>query len=457
MEAGHGPPDRSIAIRIKPRRMDQRKTDLMKILLITLGSAGDVHPFVGLGLELQQRGHAVQLATNAHFQPLIEKVGLGFVELGTERQYQELTAKPDLWHPIRGLKTVFNGAILPMIRPAYDLIARGQAQQPLAVVSHGIAFGARLAEEKLGVRNITVHLAPLVFRSVYLPPVYQGMPSMGWMPRWMRRKLFQLSDLLVIERVMAGPLNAQRKALKLPPVHSVQEWWNSPRRTIGMFPDWFAPVQPDWPPQLRVAGFPLYDERDIHALPEELEYFLSRGTPPILFTAGSAMRHAGEFFDQSIQACLKMGRRGLLATGHPEQLPRKLPPQVKVVEYAPFSLLLPRCQAFVHHGGIGTSAQGLAAGLPMLVVPLSHDQFDNAARLERLGISRTLNRRHYCARRVCRVLDELLASPAIARQGRSIAARFVGSRPLQQAADLIEAEIVGDPSADQLETPTPRA
>jgi len=410
----------------------------LKILLVTLGSAGDVHPFVGLGLALRQRGHQVQLATNAHFRSLVEKAGLSFAQLGTKQQYQEMIANPDLWHPIKGLRTVFEGGLLPMIQPAYDLIARSHAQSPTLVVSHGIAFGARLAEEKLDVPNVTVHLAPLVFRSVHLPPVYQGMPMRRWMPRWLKRKLFQLGDLLVVERVMAGPINAVRREMDLPPVKSVLDWWNSPRRVIGLFPDWYAPVQPDWPPQLRLAGFPLYDEREVSGLPADLERFLNQGSPPIVFTAGSAMRHAGEFFRQSALACQILGRRGLLVTRHPEQLPTDLPPQVRPVEYAPFSQLLPRCAAFVHHGGIGTSAQGLAAGLPALVVPLSHDQFDNAARLERLGVARSLNRRRYRAPRVAKLLHNLLTDPQAAQNGRTTAARLAKAQPLHTACDLVE-------------------
>lgn len=414
----------------------------MNILLITLGSAGDVHPFVGLGRALQQRSHRVTLATNAHFRPLIEQAGLAFAELGDEAQFQQLTANPDLWHPIKGLRTVFELGLRPLIRPAYDLIAREKERGPLLVVSHGIAFGARLAEEKLHIPNITVHLAPLVFRSVHLPPVYQGMPMTSWMPHWLKRKLFQLSDLLVIERVMGGPINAVRREMDLPPVKSVLDWWNSPCRIIGLFPDWFAPIQPDWPPQLRLAGFPLYDAPEIHPLPADLEQFLNQGTPPIVFTAGSAMRHAADFFHQSALACQRLGRRGLLVSRYPEQLPVDLPPHIRPVMYAPFSQLLPRCAAFVHHGGIGTSAQGLSAGLPALVVPLSHDQFDNAARLERLGVSRTLPRRRYRAPKVAALLNHLLTHPQFAQTGRFAAEQFTHTNPLQTACDLIEQRII---------------
>ena len=413
----------------------------MHILLITLGSAGDVHPFVGLGLELRRRGHFVTLATNAHFQSLIENAGLAFAELGTDEQFHQLISNSDLWHPIKGLRTVFEGALLPMIRPVFDLIARERAREPVLVVSHGIAFGARFAEETLHIPNITVHLAPLVFRSLYQHPVYQGMPMADWMPHWLKRAMFRLSDMLVIERVMRPPVNAIRREMNLPPLRSVQGWWNSPGRIIGMFPDWFAPIQPDWPAQLRLSGFPLFDQGDRLQLPADLEQFLAGGTPPIVFTAGSAMRHAADFFHQSAIACQRLGQRGLLMSRFPEQIPADLPPQIRPVIYAPFSLLLPRCAAFVHHGGIGTSAQGLSAGLPTLVVPLSHDQFDNAARLVRLGTTQTLPRNRYRAPKVAAMLRQLITDPHYTQSASAAAGRMAKTNGLHLAADLVEQSI----------------
>ena len=410
----------------------------LNILLITLGSAGDVHPFVGLGRALQHRGHFVKLATNAHFRTMIEQAGLAFAQLGDEAQFHQLTANPDLWHPIKGLRTVFEGALLPMIHPVHDLIARERDAGPLLVVSHGIAFGARLAEEKLHIPNSTVHLAPLVFRSLHRHPVYQGMPMASWMPRWLKQAMFRLSDLLVIERVMCPPVNTIRREMNLPPIHSVQSWWNSPRRIIGMFPDWFAPIQPDWPPQLRLSGFPLFDQGDMLKLPADLEGFLNQGTLPIVFTAGSAMCHAADFFRQSALACQRLGRRGLLVSRYPDQLPADLPPQIRPVAYAPFSQLLPRCAAFVHHGGIGTSAQGLHAGLPALVVPLSHDQFDNAARLVRLGTAQILPRQRYRAPKVAAMLRQLLTNPRYTQYAHDASERMARTDGLEIAATLVE-------------------
>jgi UDP:flavonoid glycosyltransferase YjiC (YdhE family) len=115
-----------------------------------------------------------------------------------------------------------------------------------------------------------------------------------------------------------------------------------------------------------------------------------------------------------------------------------LPEGVRSCAYIPFSQLLPRAAALVHHGGIGTTAQALAAGIPQLVMPMSHDQADNAARIERLGVGRSLVPRRFQAPAVARLLDELLNSTAVATCCREVAQKFHGVDPIADACRLIE-------------------
>jgi rhamnosyltransferase subunit B len=176
-------------------------------------------------------------------------------------------------------------------------------------------------------------------------------------------------------------------------------------------------------------------------LDAELQRFLDAGAPPIAFTPGSAMRHAHEFFNSAVSACQMLGRRGLLVTRHADHLPENLPAEIRSVEYAPFSQLLPRCAAVVHHCGIGTSAQSLAAGIPQLATPMNHDQPDNADRLFRLGVSRTLPVRRFTARAAAAALDELLRSATIAATAKSARDRLSNTDGAAVAADWIERAI----------------
>jgi UDP:flavonoid glycosyltransferase YjiC (YdhE family) len=420
----------------------------VKTLLIPLGSHGDVHPFVGLGLALRARGHDVTIITLGYFEKLVRSTGLAFVPLPMAEDFEEGLKNPDLWNPRRGFTLVIQKSVLPYLRTIYDLVAEHHVPGETVVVPGSLAFGARVAQEKLGVPLASVHLQPGVIRSEYQAPVLPGVFMPDWLPRIAKRLQYRLANALIVEPILTRPLNAFRADLGLAPIHDLMGgWWHSPQRVIGLFPDWYAPRQPDWPPQVRHTGFPLYDEGDLRDLPPDVARFLDAGDPPIVFTPGSAMRHGHTFFAVAVEACRLLGRRGLLLTRFPEQLPAQLPEGVRHFEYVPFSQVLPRAAALVHHGGIGTTAQGLAAGVPHLVMPLAHDQPDNAARLRRLGVGRALRPKRFRAPAVARALDALLRSPDVAAACRDYAGRIRASRPLDEACRLIE-ELAGSEVRD---------
>jgi len=205
-----------------------------------------------------------------------------------------------------------------------------------------------------------------------------------------------------------------------------------------LWPHWFFPRQGDYPEQVRLGGFVQYDESDHISLDPDLVTWLKAGDKPIAFTPGSAMLFGESFFQAAADACVRLKRRGLLLTRHAEQIPKDLPDTVRHVSFAPFGQLLPHCGALVHHGGIGTTAQGLQAGLPMLVMPMSHDQFDNAAICKRLGVADWLSRRKFTARRVANKLDRLLRSPDVAASCARVADLASRDRAADAVCDLLE-------------------
>ena len=142
----------------------------------------------------------------------------------------------------------------------------------------------------------------------------------------------------------------------------MEELLNAPDRVLALFPEWFAPRQPDWPSQTRFVGFPLWDAQEAGGLPEPLERFLAAGEAPIAFTLSSTDWKAREFYRAAVGACCDLSCRGVLLTPERDSVPSPLPPEVIRVDYAPFRRLLPRVSALVHHGGLGTGAQALAAG-----------------------------------------------------------------------------------------------
>lgn len=412
----------------------------MHALVIALGSHGDVHPMLGISLALRARGHRVTFIASPYFEPLARRAGCDdFVPLGTAEEFRDALANPNLWHPIKGFKAVFQHGVLPATRPTYDAIIERYKPSETIVVAHAIALGARIAQDKLGVPTATVQLAPAVFRSMHQPPKLPGLYMPRWLPRGVKRAMWRMIDALVIDRLLAPPINVIRAQTGLPCVRGILDsWWLSPDLVLGLFPDWFAAKQSDWPPQLRLTQFPLYDERHVEPVSPELEKFLDQGDAPIVFTPGSAMTFGESFFRESVKGCALLKRRGILLSRHREHIPTDLPNTVRHFDYAPFSRILPRCAALVHHGGIGTTSQALAAGIPQLVMPMAHDQFDNAHRVARLGAGDWIQRRRYRAAAVAAKLNALLTGKQVAGATRQIAARFVGVDPLVRTCDLIE-------------------
>ena len=410
-----------------------------RYLLVGIGSAGDVHPFVGIGRELAARGRRVTIVTSGHFESLVRRAGLEFAELFSANEYRTMIEDPRLWHPLRGPRMVLRACGAELARRVYDVVARLHEPGRTVVAAPTLALGALTAGEKLGIPTASVHLQPCVLRSERQPAKLTGMFRPRWAPRGLIRLQYWFTDVGVVDPIVLPSLNAFRRELNLPPIRRCfDRYIHSQALTIGLFPPWFAPPQPDWPPQVRLTDFPLYDEHDVTALDDDVRAFLDAGPPPIAFTPGSAMVRGERFFAAAADACARLGRRGILLTRHVEQIPKTLPAGVRHFPFVPFSRLLPRCAATVHHGGIGSLSQGFAAGVPQVVMPMAHDQPDNAERLEALGAGRAVPPRKFTGRRLAQTLDELLASPSVAVACRTIAARLQRSAGVTETATLLE-------------------
>jgi rhamnosyltransferase subunit B len=419
-----------------------------RIVLNTFGSFGDLHPYLAIALRLRASGHEPVLATSAVYRAKVQEEGIAFHPVRPDvRDLMDNTGLlQKLWDERRGTEYLLRDFLLPAVKDGYEDLAQTCAGADL-LLTHTAAYAGPVVAEKLKLRWISVALQPAVFMSRYDPPL---LAPVLWLRHLGRLRSFPFRVVFAagkrITRSWAEPVFRLRRELGLQQGENpIFEGQFSPFGTLAMFSPEFARPQPDWPPRVRVAGFAFYDQpgavpglllQDTERL-RALDRFLESGEPPLLFTLGSsAVMQAGNFFRESIRAAQMLGRRAVLLTGAAE--PPKLAESIFVASYLPYSQIMPRALAIIHQGGIGTTAQALRAGRPMLVVPWAHDQPDNAERLRKLGVARVLPRRRYRAGRVAWELKRLLANENYSRRARQIAATVANEDGAAVACEVIE-------------------
>jgi rhamnosyltransferase subunit B len=411
-----------------------------RIAITCLGSYGDVFPYIGLARALQSRGHQAIIATSPIYRPAVEQEGVGFAPLGPDVNVRDEAALARVMDARRGGEVVVKEFVLPALDQMYDETRRlaGGAD---VLVSHPLTFATPAVAAARAMPWVGTILAPLSLFSDTDFPVLPGASVLAPLMRgwpWLRRTIMGLVRRETSK--WTKPLDDLRARHGLPPGgNPLIEGQYSPHLNLALFSRVLAEPQPDWPPRMRVTGFVFYNGRG--ALPPELEAFLAAGPPPVVFTLGSsAVGAAGRFYHESADAAARLGVRAVLLTGgFTANQPARLPDGVLAVDRAPHQLLFPRARAVVHQGGAGTMAQALRAGCPMLVVPHSHDQPDNAARVTRLGVARTLYPTRYTAARAAKALGALLSDAACAERARHVAAIVAAEGGADAAAAAIAA------------------
>lgn len=421
---------------------------MKRIVISTFGSFGDIHPYIAIALELKARGHSPVIATSEVYREKMNVLGLEFHPLRPDvpsYDQPEGLAKlvADLMEPRGGTEKVMELFLADLPEVYEDLNAAVEHADLL--LTHPLPLVGPLVAQKRGLTWVSSVLAPISLFSAYDPPVPPQLPSLyGLLKRSpaFTRLILRLA-LFKLEKLMK-PVYRLRAELGLPrgeqPLFGGQ---HSPTLVLALFSSVIAKPQRDWPARTRVTGFPFYDRRDFFAETEaspDLMQFLAAGPPPIVFTLGSsAFWVAKDFYRDSITAARALGQRALLLIGHARNLPPEpLPEGVAAFEYAPYGEVLPRASIVVHQGGVGTTGQGLRAGRPVLIVPHAHDQFDNAARVVRLGCGRMMARPRYNAGSAIKELRSLLENPEYATKAAEVGELVRSEDGAGTAADAIE-------------------
>lgn len=407
-----------------------------------VGSAGDVNPFVALGKELARRGHDVVVITSEPFRETVVAAGLEFESVLPSERFERALGDPDLWHPIRGIRALFRLVDRASMERLWRVLDERWVDGRSVLVGHTLSFPTRIYEERHGVPAVTLQLAPIAFRTLERQPVLPPGIDIQRLPRPLLRAFWWSVDRIGVDPLARPALHDFFRSRGLEPERRLfRDWVHSPRRVLGLFPEWFGPPQPDWPPQLRLVGFPLFDGFEQPELDPALASWLGEGPAPIVFAPGSANRQAPRFFQVGATASAEVQRRAVFVTPWADQLPHPLPDHVYHVARAPFSALFTRSGAVVHHGGIGTTAQALRAGVPQVVLGGAFDQPDNGARVERLGVGRRIRPGRLSRASLSRALSELMDDATVAARAADFARRLEadGDGALRRAADEVEA------------------
>lgn len=418
----------------------------LRIVLSNIGTLGDIHPLIAIALELKRRGHTPVMALAEVYRPKIAPLGLEFHALRPDIDPTNTILVEMIYDVKKGTERGLREFLFPALRQTYDDLLHAATHPVRAdlLLLGELNYAGPLVAEVTGIPWASYLLAPFSFFSAYDPPVLPPYPKLAKADKVVPRMGHLVKRVArFVTRAWPEPVYALRRELGLPPGQNpIFDAKHSPQLVLALFSPALGVEQKDWPPNVRITGFCFYDaDAGNAALPAHLEKFLSAGEPPVVFTLGSAaVLAAGPFYELSAKAAMRLGSRAvLLIGGDPRNRPAEtLPDSICVAEYAPYSALFPRASIVVHQGGVGTTAQCLRAGRPMVIMPYSHDQPDNARRMRRMKLSRTIERTSYKPARVARTLRAMLDDQSYAAQAARVAEELQREDGVRSACDALE-------------------
>lgn len=403
----------------------------MRVVLATVGSRGDIQPMLALAQALAARGHAPLVAAPPNFASWVQGLGLDFVPLGVDiQEYLAQRRSAFTGDPLRMLRTTREYFVeqVPGQMAQLEPVCRGAD----VLVFAGLALAAPSIAERLRLPVLGV-----LFTTCVLPAGAHPPPIVPWhgLPRWINRLLWGLDHLLA-NALARSTLSAARAGIGLGPVSDLRKHLFDACRFVLAVDETLFPSDPDWQERFPYANYLYFD--DPAPLDPGLEAWLGEGEPPLFLGFGSMSGEAAERAGHvAIEALAGSGRRCLVSAGWAGLGARDLPPGWRAVRDAPHALLFPRCAAIVHHGGSGTLASALRAGVPQVILPLILDQFHHAHRLHLAGIApRPVPMERITAMQLRAAIEAALALPESPR--REAAERLRSSDGRGEIARRIE-------------------
>ena len=385
------------------------------IVFATWGSLGDLYPYIAIAIGLRRCGFDATIATSEHHRATVENENLAFQAIPPDIEL--VLNSPQLVnriiHQKNGFEYVSKNILLPCIRETYQSLLAICKHADL-LVSNELIYAAPLVAECLEIPWITSALQPKALESSLESAVYVN--SKPWNLNVLKCRI-KKNVASIQMRSRMKTIQKLRASLGLNSAmgYRATERGFSRMGTLALFSSVLGTNGTGWPPKTQVTGFPFHNpQKEEKSLREGLMHFLDQGPPPLVFTLGTTIiQSPGKFFETSLAAAHALDRRAVILAGRKQEFPGTLNSgKVYVTDYAPFSALFSRSAAIVHQGGIGTLAYALQAGRPMLIVPHSFDQPDNARRAVRLGVARALSPGKYTTTSAATELKRIFEDPS---------------------------------------------
>lgn len=381
----------------------------LRVVLASVGTRGDVQPMVAAALALAARGHQPLLLAPPDFAPWAASLGLAFRPLGLDvrafiaGQPQVLSGNP--WRAYRAVRDFF-AVETPRMAQALCEACRGA---DVLLWSGGVLCAPAVAE------HLGLPALGLLYSSCSVPSGCHPPPTSTrhGLPAWVNRLQWALLGAFLAGPV-GRPLNRQRRALGLPALPLGRQLFEDPALVLACDPG-LLPPDPAWAGRIPSIGFVFFD--DPTPLDADLSAWLGAGPAPVYIGFGSMSGKGPARIDALVvEAVRAAGRRGLVGTGWGGLGGLALPPDWRRVGDVAHAQLFPRLAVVVHHGGSGTTAAALRAGVPQVVLPLILDQYHHAHRLHLAGLApRPVPMERVTAQQLAAAITEALSAPAAAR------------------------------------------
>jgi UDP:flavonoid glycosyltransferase YjiC (YdhE family) len=390
----------------------------LKVVISSFGSSGDFNPCLGLARSLRQKGVDVLFLSNPYYEKKITEAGLTFIPAGDYWDvFKEIQDNPKFLHPRKGPKMVWELVLktIPVMYPAMtNLITQ---EKPDMVACHILEFGGTLAAIQNHIPYATLSPTPLGWFGVTQP----GYINYFRTPLWFRR--FQIHTVRFLIQIAHDIyLKPYCRKKKIPnPIKKIEDSFGKASVNLGLWSELLRPKATDDPPNSHICGF-VRDEhiKDWPDVPDTISNLFAQDRKPVVIGMGStASLHGAEIYQNTAAICRQLNQPCLMI-GKDLSKYAEANRNILAVDFAPYGWVFPRAAAVIHHGGLNTTAETLRAGVPALVIPHAYDQFDNAIRTERMGVSKRLKVAYAASRNFAPILESILGDTGMQERAKAI-------------------------------------